>query len=163
VLPIVEIRVAKLADVPEILELWNELIQCSRDNFCYRGPLFQYRENASDIVAKSIRKNIRSRNDLVLVATNDGLIVGFAISGIAKLPKYLLHDREVHIGDIFVKEDFRGKGIGSSLIKETEKWANEKGIFSLGLMCSVHNENARKAYEKNGFFAHHIKMSKKID
>ncbi len=159
----IKIRKARLGDVSSILELWNELVTCSRKNFCYTGPLFQYKENSPEIVEKSIKKNIRSKTDIVLIAEINDRVVGFAIAGILNLPRYYVHDQEMHVGDIFIKEGFRAKGIGSDFIKEIEMWAKKKGIFSLGLLCNTNNENARAAYEKMGFSAHHIKMSKTID
>lgn len=54
--------------------------------------------------------------------------------------------------DLFTKEDQRGKGYGSTLIKECEKLVREKGFKKIGLAVNPDkNDYAKKFYEHLGY------------
>jgi len=156
------IRKARLKDVSGITRLWQQLIGCHQNVCGYDKPLFAHKKNALSIYRKYITKCIRSRNSLVLVAESDNALVGFVEAAIGKLPDIYLHDRELRILGIYVDENFRRKGISRKFFSEVAKWGKKKKVYSLGLMCSVHNENAHRSYSKIGFEEHHWKMSKVI-
>jgi ribosomal protein S18 acetylase RimI-like enzyme len=55
------------------------------------------------------------------------------------------------IQSVYVKEEWRGKGIYSALYSHvTERAANNKGICGLRLYVEHDNERAKRTYEKNG-------------
>jgi len=64
------------------------------------------------------------------------------------------HGKETHpeypdMEDLFTREDQRAKGYATTLIKECEKLARERGFKKIGLAANPDlNENARKLYEK---------------
>ncbi len=146
--------------MPKIMELRNLLADCHMERFGYGEPLFKYKKGHVRIQTGFFRRTIRSRNGLILVAEDDGEAVGFVCANIQKLAPILVHDREVHINAIFIKEGHRRKGIGRGFFREVGRWAKKKGIFSLGLMTHVRNIGAIKSYRKLGFEEHHLKMSR---
>jgi ribosomal protein S18 acetylase RimI-like enzyme len=162
VLPIVEIRKAKLKDVPAITALWQVLIDCHIERCGYGEPIFRYIPGNLPVQIKYFESAVRSRNSLLLIAEDEGKAVGYVIARIQKLPPILIHDKEVHIGGIFSKEGYRRKGIGRKFFSEVEAWAKRKGVFSVGLMVSVHNDDAKDSYERLGYKGHHLKMSKEV-
>ena len=68
-----------------------------------------------------------------------------------------------YIYDIFVKEEFRGKGIGKILLEKAESYCREKGYSRILLMVSVNNETATRLYSKMGFKAEQTYMAKVLN
>lgn len=155
------IRKANAKDIPKIVELWKELTVEHRKKFGYDGEIFKYKKHSPSIYGKFIAKNIRSRNGQVLVGEADG-IVGYVNVGINKLPKVYLHDREVFVYDLYIRKPYRRKGIGTKLMKEVEKWAREKNVFSVGLIVMPKNKAAISAYKKWGVEELYTKRAKVI-
>lgn len=57
----------------------------------------------------------------------------------------------IDIGNIFVKEDYRNRGIGSLLLERLIIFAKEKGKVNITLEVNVLNKYAIRLYEKYGF------------
>ena len=66
------------------------------------------------------------------------------------------------IYDIFVKEEFRGKGIGTVLMEKAESRCQERGYSRIGLMVSPDNQLAIKLYTKMGFKTEQMFMEKEL-
>jgi len=158
----VSIRKALIKDIPRIIELWKSLNLLHRKKFGYGAPLFRHNKKSLSLYKKFVAKRIRARNAAVFVAELNEKIIGHVIVFVDKLPPIYVHDKQGYIGEIFVEEKYRGKGVGCELLSAAQKWAKKKGLFSLGLMVCNKNEAAISAYCKFGFFEHHLKMSKII-
>lgn len=64
----------------------------------------------------------------------------------------LFDDREVgEIHELFVHPNWRGMGIGKTLLKESIEYAKSKGKDLIELWVGVTNNIAKRFYEKNGF------------
>jgi ribosomal protein S18 acetylase RimI-like enzyme len=68
-----------------------------------------------------------------------------------------------YIYGIFVKEEFRGKGIGKILLEKAESYCLEKGYSRIRLMVSVSNETATSLYARMGFKAEQVHMGKALN
>jgi ribosomal protein S18 acetylase RimI-like enzyme len=71
--------------------------------------------------------------------------------------------RHGFIYDIFVEKEFRGKGVGRTLLEKAESFCREKGYSRILLMVSVNNEAAAKLYDKMGFKTEQVYMGKVLD
>jgi ribosomal protein S18 acetylase RimI-like enzyme len=67
-----------------------------------------------------------------------------------------------YIYDIFVKEEFRGKGIGRILMERAESYCRGKGYPRILLMVSTSNKTATKLYSRVGFKAEQVYMGKSL-
>ena len=65
--------------------------------------------------------------------------------------------------DIFVKEEFRGKGIGKILMEKAEGYCREKGYSRLLLMVAVKNGTAIRLYDSMGFKPEQTYMAKELN
>lgn len=84
----------------------------------------------------------------ILVAEKDGKIVGWsslnpyshrcAYSGVADL-------------SIYIDRDFRGQGIGSSLLPALEKEARRNNFYKIVLFTFPFNKNGQGLYQKNNY------------
>jgi ribosomal protein S18 acetylase RimI-like enzyme len=68
-----------------------------------------------------------------------------------------------YIYDIFVRKEFRGKGIGKILLKKAESYCREKHYSRILLMVSVSNQTAMKLYSEMGFEAEQTYMAKVLN
>ncbi|MDW2797229.1 GNAT family N-acetyltransferase [Clostridium boliviensis] len=88
-----------------------------------------------------------SSGSLFLLLENEGDLAGF-LSASRGEPKRIRHSAYLVIG---ILKDYRGRGYGTMLFEEMEKWAKESGITRLELTVVSENEQARHLYEKMGF------------
>ena len=67
------------------------------------------------------------------------------------------HGKESHpeypdMEDLYTREDQRGKGFATKLIKECERLVKQRGFKKIGLAANPDlNENARRLYKKLGY------------
>jgi len=78
-----------------------------------------------------------------IVAEKNGKLIGYA--GL-----WFIID-EGHITNIAVKPEYRGQGVGASLVKELIDISEERGIPSLTLEVRKSNIVAKSLYQKYGF------------
>lgn len=63
-----------------------------------------------------------------------------------------LHERPYSlIEDVFVDENYRGRGIGSEIVKKAIEVAKEEGCYKIILTSRFENELVHKWYERLGF------------
>ncbi|MBE2226085.1 MAG: GNAT family N-acetyltransferase [Ignavibacteria bacterium] len=58
------------------------------------------------------------------------------------------------LDELFIEEEFRGKGIGALAVEFAEQYAARKGYKALRLEVEHANLTAQKLYRKKGFSAH---------
>ena len=162
----VKVRKARLSDVDEIVQLWKEFFD-EHDNMVISGntQLAPYMEKKSDADQKFrnfAKKTIRSRNGLILVADDDGKLVGYALSLIKKNIVVFELERYGYISDLFVKKEYRGREISSMFKDESMKWFKQKGLKHASIMVQFQNRRAHEIYRKWGFHDLHIELRRKI-
>lgn len=84
------------------------------------------------------------------VAEEDGKVIGL-ITGHS-------YYEEVYIADLIVLEEHRNKHIGSKLIKEVEKYHENKGFKNINL--TTYGFQAPEFYKKCGYKIEHIRENK---
>lgn len=91
-------------------------------------------------ILEEINKN---KMAIYIVALEEGKVVGYG--GMWHVIN------EGHITNIAVDENYRGRGVASSIIDKLTEIAMEKDMIGLTLEVRVSNEAARRLYGKNGF------------
>lgn len=94
-----------------------------------------------------IETDAEKRNNLFLVATMNGKLVGFSRCQ-GNLLKRFAH--KVEFG-VCVLKDYWGYGIGTNLLKESIAWADSIEITKMTLTVLETNEKAVNLYKKFGF------------
>ena len=79
---------------------------------------------------------------LSVVAEDEGVVLGYAVAW---------GTEEVHLANLAVWEDARGKGIGGRLLNEVIAFAGRSKAESIYLEVRVSNTIARKFYAERGF------------
>ncbi len=107
-------------------------------------------------------ENIRKREtSKIFVATDqDQVLLGYLFVGEGTY--WITGQRCGYVYDIFVKQEFRGKGIGALLLEKAEEYSKEKGYSNIRLMVFADNEAATRLYRKMGYRAEAIHMGKAL-
>lgn len=102
---------------------------------------------------KGMIENIRKANDFLFVVEENDELIGFitANRGTSNRTK---HRAYVVIG---IRKAFQGRGLGTKLFSELDKWAVNTGIHRLELTVMVQNVTAKALYEKCGFVVEGVK------
>ncbi|MEY8761959.1 GNAT family N-acetyltransferase [Chryseobacterium tongliaoense] len=95
---------------------------------------------------------IQSPEALVMVAEENNEIVGSGYALIKQTDKdYYNFESFAYLGFMYVKPEYRGRGINKLILDELIGWSRSKGISEIRLDVYDQNEAAVKAYEKAGF------------
>lgn len=128
------IRKVQAGDLPEIMGI-------NRKSFVlpYTGSVF--------------REFYREHRYAFLVAEQDGIILGYAMSRILRRLKLRgFGVKKIgHIMSIAVHPDYRRRGIGGELLARTMETLWENGASELRLEVRASNQLARDMYRKVGF------------
>jgi len=150
------IRKATLEDLSTIQELNNSLFKLEKENYdptlVNDWPLS---EEGKDYFLDLIN------NHYVIVALLDNNIVGYLAGSIEEKGSYV----EVQYGEInnmLVNDEYRGYGIGKSLIDNFKEYCRTKDILNIKVVASYKNKNAIEFYRKNGFEEFDITLTTKI-
>ena len=137
------VRTAKETDAEGVLELFLRLDEETRFMMYEPGE----RSTSVGRQAEILRTLLASGNSTFLLAEEGGRPVGFleAAGGAFRRNRHCVH---LVIG---VLKEHAGRGIGSALMAEAERWARERGTRRLELTVHTHNRTARVLYEKMGF------------
>lgn len=97
---------------------------------------------------RDFKKQIKSKNKIMLCAEEDGKIIGisntkFCTSGMTDI-------KIAFMDALYVEDEFRGKGIGKKLFLKTEHIAKENGAKRLDLHVWEFNADAVNFYKSLG-------------
>ena len=151
-----KIRSAKIDDCDAITSLYKQLYDTEKafdDNLINEYII-------DDKQLKSIRKKIKSRKEIFLVAEMDQKIVGVIDGYIIDSIHY--KEKVSFLEHLCVDKKYRKKRIATELIQEFSNKSKEKGATYIKLYAFEKNSNAIKLYNKLGFVESTILYNKKI-
>ncbi|MGU3375322.1 GNAT family N-acetyltransferase [Chryseobacterium sp. M5A1_1a] len=95
---------------------------------------------------------IQSPDATLIVVEDNNEIVASGYALIKKTEKdYNNFKSYAYLGFMFVKPEYRGKGINKLITNELVNWAKSRNISEVRLDVYAQNDSAIKAYEKAGF------------
>ena len=150
------IRKTTIEDLRIIQELNNSLFELEKENYdstlIKDWPLTEVgKEYFTDLI----------NNSYVIVAELDNNIVGYLAGTINEKGSY----EEVQYGEInnmFIKDEYRGLGIGNSLINSFKDYCKSNNINNLKVTASFKNKDAIEFYKKNGFDEFDLTLTTRI-
>ena len=136
-------RPARVEDCKWIYGFVCELEQCDFDY-----PVFK----------ELFIRNISDINNVYLVAEKEGAVSGY----VSCHGQYLLHHGGLvfEIQELYVKEEFRNKGLGQFLIQKLESALSQFDYRSLEVTANKKREKTHDFYVKMGFELTHFKFTK---
>lgn len=153
-----DIRKATPADLPQIKILYSLLFeQLANYEPDYLQPALQDEAFLQQVVAAA-------DNFVAFIYTIDGEAKGFAIAKLEESPPYncFVPLKCMHLMDIVVDQNMRGKGIGKALIDRIKQWAKEQEADYLELSVLAKNTLAEALYLREGFETFSKSMRMKI-
>jgi len=107
-----KVRQATPEDVPALVALFQELDRMQSD-----WRVFTPRPGFYDEVGAKYREAMNTENAVVLVAEDDGEVVGMAY-GEVRVPSRFSDERAMELSGVVVRAGYRGRGVGQALVKE---------------------------------------------
>jgi len=129
------IRKAYLKDISSISKLWKEFISYHHFNSDSNIIVF----DAESIYKKELVDILSNNTKAIFVVEINKIIVGYISCEIRNLQKYFVENRFGYISEIFVKDEFRSKGLGNSLLNKAEEWFIKKNIKKIECLVDVNN------------------------
>jgi len=149
----VKVRQATLDDVPALVALFQELDRMQSD-----WRVFTPRPGFYDEVGAKYREAMNTENAVVLVAEDDGEVVGMAY-GEVRVPSRFSDERAMELSGVVVRAGYRGRGVGQALVKEAARFAKEIGVEWIELKTFAPNQGAMAFWEGMGFTPRVVQMT----
>lgn len=140
--------VFRVLEIADYIRYREPLIGLLSDSYGYN---FSFTKDQNDYIAnekiESLKAYINDNSAIVIGAFLNGKLAGFIW-----LFKYnFFYETRLHINQIVVDNDHRGKGIGKLLMQEAEKQARQLGVETIDLFVSEKNYRALQMYANIGF------------
>jgi GNAT superfamily N-acetyltransferase len=141
----VEVRQAMPEDVPSLVALFQELDRLQSD-----WRVFTPRPGFYDQVGEKYREAMETEDAMVLVAEDEGEIVGMAY-GEVRQPSRFSDERALELSGVIVRSGYRGRGVGRDLVHEAARWARDSRVAWIELKTFAPNRGAMTFWEELGF------------
>jgi ribosomal protein S18 acetylase RimI-like enzyme len=153
----INIEEAKKNEMSSVLSLMTELSDYHKkiDPKYYKSGKEREESDKKRLIEYFSKKR---KNQKILVAKVKNKIVGFLIGGIQKSHSYCKENKIGVIHRVYVKENFRKRGIGKLLIEELLKWLKKRKVKFVEVEVDSRNKIGIEAYKKYGFFEFHKRM-----
>jgi ribosomal protein S18 acetylase RimI-like enzyme len=149
----VKVRQATPEDVPALVALFQELDRMQSD-----WRVFTPRPGFYDEVGLKYREAMSTENAVVLVAEDEGEIVGMSY-GEVRVPSRFSDERALELSGVVVRTGYRGRGVGRALVQEAARFAGELGVEWVELKTFAPNQGAMAFWEGLGFTPRVVQMT----
>jgi len=151
----IKLRHATEGDLPALLEFEQGVVTAERP---YNPTLIE-----GEIHYYNLNSLIDSENAALIVAEDEENIIASGYALIKNTEKdYYNFDRYAYLGFMYVKPEYRGRGVNKLIIDELKNWSKDQGVSEIRLEVYSDNVTAVKAYEKAAFEPLILLMRKKI-
>ncbi len=148
-----KVRQATPEDVPALVALFQELDRMQSD-----WRVFTPRPGFYDEVGAKYQEAMQTENAVVLVAEDEGEIVGMAY-GEVRIPSRFSDERALELSGVVVRTGYRGRGVGRALVQEAARFAGEMGVEWVELKTFAPNQGAMAFWEGLGFTPRVVQMT----
>lgn len=118
-------------------------------------------ENKEDYF-RYLKKDLKYINRGLFIAEDDGKIVGMILAQYYDPLPISKYKRKGYISNLFIMQDYRGKGLGVKLIETAEGWLKRNKTEHITLEIHKDNKAALSLYRKVGYKDYTVKLEKGI-
>ena len=109
---------------------------------------------------KILRKALRNPDYELVVAELNGETIGF-------IDQWIIHDfahgaKLSYIQNLYITSKHRRKGIGSRLLEEIIRIAENKGVLEIHVVTEFENKPAINLYRKHGFVEESLQLEREF-
>jgi GNAT superfamily N-acetyltransferase len=141
----VKVRQASPEDIPQLVTLFEELERMQRD-----WRVFTPRPGFYDEIARRFREAIVAEDRVVLVAEDDGEVVGMSYAE-TRIPSRFSDERSLELSVVVVRAGHRGRGVGRGLVSEAARFARERGVGFVEVKSFWPNKGSIAFWQALGF------------
>ncbi|WP_338598365.1 GNAT family N-acetyltransferase [Sulfolobus tengchongensis] len=153
----VTVRKATKEDSRTLVDFFSRMYRLNSEF----DPLLLVPENLEERVSKMVEKSLDDSNEMLVIAEDQGKIVGAARVMIVDRLFYV-PDKEAVIREFYVHPSYRRQGVGNEIVKFIEDELRERGIEILAAQFPSRNLIAVSFYRKMGFREIYCDFVKKI-
>jgi ribosomal protein S18 acetylase RimI-like enzyme len=155
------VRRATPADLPGIGRLGALLVEEHYDFDSRRFLAASPRTPAN--YASFISTQLEDPNKAVLVADDNGEMIGYAYAAVEGYDYMALRGPAGVLHDVIVDPEHRGQGVGRLLIVATLEFFSSHGVPRVLLLTAEQNEAAQRLFASMGFRRTMIEMTRELD
>ena len=142
------IRLARQEDAESIGKLWSEMVAFHAQ---FDPVTFRAAENGAALYARSIHERLSDAQARILVAEQDGEIVGYVSGMIADITTEMFVPLRCGLlADIYVSEAFRDQGLGRALVERLVLWFRSQDVAHFEWHVSAKNTAALEFWKSFG-------------
>lgn len=160
------IRRARASDIEHILTIWDQTRQvheASHDKGPVISDMARLHNRTHSFFTAHLKRIVRGHKTFgLLVAEQGGKVVGFIKWARTTRWRGFALTKIIEIHDLGVLSGFRGKGIGTTLLRETASLGKQEGYDIISLRVSPKNKKAISLYEREGFAVFRVDMGKHL-
>jgi len=125
-------------------------------------PYYARSEDGHLNFGKYVKDLIKAEDSQVLVALEQGVVVAYSISQIAKRPPVFEHQTYGFVSDVAVKSNHQRKAIGERLLVKIYEWFESNQISRVELRVASKNQIGYSFWRKHGFrdFVHLLYLNR---
>jgi ribosomal protein S18 acetylase RimI-like enzyme len=155
-----DIRFANIEDIDKIVVLEEQ----ASINFSNERPDLFYVGNKESHY-NWIKKCFDDNNTKIFIAEEKEIVIGYCTVHIREIKDHdMMQDRIIIvIGNLYIEEKSRKKGIGKMFFEEAKKYAKREKIKFIELMVWEYNQNAINFYEHLGMKTQNRTMELEIE
>ncbi|WP_276260491.1 GNAT family N-acetyltransferase [Haloglomus litoreum] len=163
--PDLDIRPATEADLDALFDLWSDF---SRE-MAEMDPYNEVADGDLRAVQDDYRREALADDDqrifLAVAADGDGgpVPVGYVTAERKGSPPVFARGDRVNVGELYVRERYRGEGLADRLLDRALAWGRDQGCERISLSVNVDNERARAFYERRGFEPRRLKLDRPLE
>ncbi len=150
---------AREEHVPQIIDVWKGFV----DLHAERDPVFTRCRDGHLTFTSWVREQIASPDAQVLVAFEDGDVVGYALTIEKEYPPVYERTTYAEVTDMAVNQGHRRQGIGTALLERVRAWCRERGLDRIELRMMPTNPMAASFWRKHGFRDYIHVMYRELD
>jgi GNAT superfamily N-acetyltransferase len=140
------VRLASSEELDRLEGLWGALYE----HQLAHGMRIALPEGAFQAWLRAIRPSL-GRFALVVIAESNQGLVGFVAGRIRMLPPQFGLDQVGFVGEVFVSDPWRSKGLGGRMLAKALEWYRENGVTRVELQVVSGNPDALRFYERLGW------------
>lgn len=111
--------------------------------------LMNYEFNDVKIRNEQVRNSLRNSDEIIAIAKVGEKHAGFACA--QKFDSFCYEKPQGEITEVYVRKEYRRKGIASAMVEFLEKRLSSVGVGEVKILTDINNEAAIKTYTLSGY------------